>query len=97
MKSNKGITLIALIITIILLIILAGIGINLSIGENGLFNKAKYANKKMDEASAKEKLELVLLELQSDKLNVPNYNENGYIDDYISSNNMIVNDNIISN
>ena len=36
----KGITLISLIITIILLIILAGVGINLSLGENGIFNRA---------------------------------------------------------
>ena len=47
-KSNKfeGITLISLVITIILLIILAGIAINLSIGENGLFSKAKDARDK---------------------------------------------------
>lgn len=44
--KNKGITLISLVITIILLIILAGIGIKLSLGENGLFNKAKYAKEK---------------------------------------------------
>ena len=42
-SNNLGITLIALIITIIILIILAGVTINLSIGENGLFSKAKYA------------------------------------------------------
>lgn len=42
-REFEGITLISLVITIILLIILAGITINLSIGENGLFNKAKYA------------------------------------------------------
>lgn len=42
-RKIEGITLISLVITIILLIILAGIVINLSIGENGLFNKAKYA------------------------------------------------------
>ncbi len=47
-KSYKfeGITLISLVITIILLIILAGIAINLSIGENGLFSKAKDARDK---------------------------------------------------
>ena len=44
--KNRGITLISLIVTIILLIILAGIGINLSLGENGLLNKAKYAKDK---------------------------------------------------
>ena len=43
MRKQKGITLISLLITIIILIILAGIGINLSLGENGLFNKAKQA------------------------------------------------------
>ncbi len=43
MKSIKGITLISLVITIILLIIIAGIGISLSIGENGLLNKQKLA------------------------------------------------------
>ena len=43
---NRGITLISLVITIILLIILAGIGINLSLGEDGLFNKAKYSKGK---------------------------------------------------
>lgn len=43
--ESKAITLISLVITIILLIILAGVAINLSIGENGLFNKAKEAKK----------------------------------------------------
>ena len=42
-SENIAITLISLVITIILLIILAGIVINISIGENGLFKKAKYA------------------------------------------------------
>lgn len=42
-EKIEGITLISLVITIILLIILAWIGINISIGENGLFSRAKYA------------------------------------------------------
>jgi len=46
MKRNKGITLIALVITVIILIILAGVAINLTIGENGIFSKAKYARDK---------------------------------------------------
>ncbi len=53
-KNKKGITLISLVITIILLIILAGIGINLSLGENGLFNKAKYAKNKYLNAQRQE-------------------------------------------
>ena len=41
LKGQKGITLVALVITIIVLIILAGISISLVLGQNGLFNKAK--------------------------------------------------------
>ena len=52
--KNKGITLISLVVTIILLIILAGVGINLALGENGLFNKAKYAKEKYLNASVEE-------------------------------------------
>ncbi len=47
--ETKGITLISLIITIIVLIILAGIGINLSLGENGIFNREKYINAQTSE------------------------------------------------
>ncbi len=46
MKNRNGITLIALIITIVILIILAGVAINLAVGENGIFNKAKFAKEK---------------------------------------------------
>ena len=45
-NRQKGITLIALVITILVLIILAGVTINLTIGENGIFSKAKYAKEK---------------------------------------------------
>jgi len=44
--SPSGITLVALVVTIIILLILAGIAINLSIGENGLFERAKQAKDK---------------------------------------------------
>ena len=46
MKREKAITLISLVITIIILIILAGVGINLSLGENGIFKRAKEAKNK---------------------------------------------------
>lgn len=57
MKDNKGITLIALVITIIVLLILAGVAIAMLSGENGLLNRAsdsKIVNligAKKDEAS----------------------------------------------
>lgn len=43
MKEQKGITLVALVITIIILLILAGIAIASITNENGLFNRAKQA------------------------------------------------------
>ena len=43
MKEQKGITLVALVITIIILLILAGISIASITSDNGLFNRAKQA------------------------------------------------------
>ena len=42
-KNVKGITLIALVITIVILLVLAGITISTLTGENGLLNKAETA------------------------------------------------------
>ena len=42
---EKGITLIALIVTIIVLLILAGVTINLAVNNQGIFNKAKTATR----------------------------------------------------
>ena len=66
-RSIKGITLIALVVTIIVLLILAGVAINLSIGNNGLFSRAKDAVEKHLEAEAKERLELALANISFDK------------------------------
>ena len=43
MKNQKGITLVSLVITIIVLIILAGISINILLGDNGIITKAQQA------------------------------------------------------
>lgn len=56
MKNQQGITLIALIITIIIMLILAGVVINLTIGENGIFKMAKTAAKEYEIASIKEQI-----------------------------------------
>lgn len=45
MKRESGITLVSLVITIIVLIIIAGITINMTVGENGILNKAKDTKK----------------------------------------------------
>ena len=51
MKKNKGITLVALVVTIFVLLILAGVSINLVLGNNGIIAKAKEAETKSAEAS----------------------------------------------
>ena len=50
MKNNKGITLVALVVTIVVLLILAGVSINLVLGNNGIIAKAKEAETKSGEA-----------------------------------------------
>ena len=44
-KENKGITIIALIITIVVLLILAGVTIDLVVGNDNLFDKARSTQK----------------------------------------------------
>ena len=67
MKNNKAITLIALVITIVVLIILAGVAINLTLGENGVFRKATTAQQQYQIAAAKEIIDLKIAELQTEK------------------------------
>lgn len=54
MRKEKGITLVSLVVTIILLIILAGISINLLLGENGIITKAKQAKENIELAKKEE-------------------------------------------
>ena len=51
MKNNNGITIVALVVTIVVLLILAGVSINLVLGNNGVISKAKEAETKSGEAS----------------------------------------------
>lgn len=76
MKIEKGITLISLVVTIIILIILAGISINLLFGDTGIITKAKNAKKEQDIVRIGEKLELEKAELavkEYGKLDVNKY------------------------
>ena len=50
-KSKKGITLVALVVTIVVLLILAGVSINLVLGDNGIISKAQEGKTKSAEAS----------------------------------------------
>ena len=51
LKSKKGITLVALVVTIVVLLILAGVSINLVLGDNGIISKAQEGKTKSAEAS----------------------------------------------
>ena len=62
MSNNKGITLIALIITIIVLLILAGVTLNTVVGENGILAHSQKASLSQRYATYKEALELSLSE-----------------------------------
>ena len=63
-KSIKGITLIALVITIIILLILAGVTIATLMGNNGLIDKAKNAKIATEIASIKEEIQTDILSEQ---------------------------------
>lgn len=59
-KSNRGITLIALIITIIVLLIIASIGVAFLTGENGILSRAQSAKDEQAKAAAEEQLKIEL-------------------------------------
>ena len=58
LKRNKGITLIALVVTIIVLLILAGISISMLTGQNGILNRAAEAKEKTGIANEVEQRKL---------------------------------------
>ena len=58
LKNIKGITLIALVVAIIVLMILAGISINLILGNNGIITKSKLARENMQIAANEEQEQL---------------------------------------
>lgn len=91
--QNSGITLIALVITIIVLLILAGIGI--TIAYNLLIDKAILASNETIEQSVQEQIKLAWNECEiayyNDKINHPTINKNEYFNEnlskYLSENN----------
>ena len=76
-KENKGITIIALVITIVILIVLAGLTINMLIGENGIITKASIAKSSTELAKYKE-------ELSQWKIN-KKMEDNNFIEDTLSA------------
>ena len=58
-RRNKGITLIALVITIVVLLILAGIAITTLAGDNGIVNKASTASEETKKKEYEEILKII--------------------------------------
>ena len=77
-KENKAITLVALIITIIILLILAGVSLSMVLGENGLINKAQSSVDKYKESSENEQ---ELLNKVEDYFNKLEKNESNKVED----------------
>ncbi len=61
MKKNRGITLIALVVTIVVLLILAGVTIAMLTGENGILVRAKEAKEETQKVTEEEQRQLAVL------------------------------------
>lgn len=85
-RKTSGITLIALVITIIVLLILAGVTIMTLTGENGLLTKTITAKEEYKIAQAREKLVVALTGAHIEKKINPEYNKEEFLNNYIKSN-----------
>lgn len=81
MRNQKGITLIALVITIIVLLILAGVSIAMLAGDNGVLSKSRQAKSDNELGAAKDQVALLATEA------LTNY----YEETYVNSNNATYN------
>ena len=72
MKGNDGITLVALVVTIVVLLILAGISLNLVLGENGIITRAQQAKKETAINSLTNEMEDLISKNESNEENNSN-------------------------
>ena len=66
LKENRGVTLVALVITIIVLLILAGVSISLVVGDNGVLNQAVNAADNTNKAAVQTELEMAVTAVVAD-------------------------------
>ncbi|MCI9177332.1 MAG: hypothetical protein HFJ28_01865 [Clostridia bacterium] len=95
-KNIKGITLIALVVTIIVLLILAGITIQIIL-QGGIIGQAQNSGEQYKITAAREKLSITLSSAQMDKVTNIKYNQEDYLDEFIVNNtsNTEVIDNVV--
>ena len=74
-RKQRGITLMALIVTIIVLLILAGISISMVAGDNGIIKQATEAKEKTEIAAIEEKIKLAVSSALMDGLGSINYSD----------------------
>ena len=67
-NKQRGITLIALVVTIIVLIILAGVSINMLVGDNGIITQAQNAKEENEKAEIIESIQLEIADKQTENL-----------------------------
>lgn len=67
-KKERGITLVALVVTIVVLLILAGVSISMVLGNNGIVTKAKETQAAQDRAYAEDVIESGLKAVQIEVL-----------------------------
>lgn len=77
MKRENGITLISLVVTIAVMMILAGITINATIGDNGLFTAVEEQNEKIKDSNAEAQAQIQLMKLSENSESSIDYNEFG--------------------
>ena len=76
-KGTRGITLIALVVTIIVLLILAGISIQMLTGENGILKRATQAREETDKAAEQEQRDLARINAMMSEENEKYTDKNG--------------------
>ena len=94
-NQTKGITLIALIITIIVLLILAGVTISAITGNESVMEKAKDAKEKTDISNEKEAMQLAIINYRAENEYLSNMNQEkiaSAISEYIENSESIVAD-----
>lgn len=92
-NKNRGITLIALVITIIIMLLLAAVAIQMSFGENGLIVKANQAKLEQEKSGLLELLKIEYLNLKAkaikDEQTVPDVEETLSTPKFLESYNII--------
>ena len=83
--NEKGITLMALVVTIVILIVLAVISLNAIFGENGLIKNSVRAKQEHEKGNAREQLELVLADAYAEKHINQEYNQDEFLDEFVKN------------